>query len=33
MKKGDVICELDSAVLKDQLINQLITTSECQGRL
>ena len=31
VKKGDVICELDSAVLKDQLINQLITTASAKA--
>ncbi len=31
VKKGDVICELDSAALKDSLINQRITTESAKA--
>src|SRR5207253_2774123 len=31
VKKGDVVCELDSAALKDQLINQRITTKSAEA--
>ena len=29
--KGDLVCELDSASLKDQLINQKITTKSAEA--
>jgi len=32
VKKGEVVCELDSAALKDQLINQTITTEAARAR-
>ena len=31
VKKGDIICELDSAALRDQLINQRITAQSAQA--
>ena len=31
VKKGDLVCELDSAVLKDQLTNQKITTQAAEA--
>ena len=31
VKKGDVVCELDSVFLKDQLINQRITTKSAEA--
>jgi len=31
VKKGEVVCELDSAALKDQLINQRITTESAKA--
>ena len=31
VKKGEVVCELDSAALKDQLINQRITTKSAEA--
>ncbi len=31
VKKGDVLCELDSAALKDQLVNQKITTKSAEA--
>ncbi len=31
VKKGDILCELDSAALKDQLINQRITTKSAEA--
>ena len=31
VKKGDLVCELDSAALKDQLINQQITVSSARA--
>ncbi len=31
VKKGDIVCELDSAALKDQLINQRITTESASA--
>ncbi len=31
VKKGDVVCELDSASLKDQLVNQRITTESAKA--
>ena len=31
VKKGDIICELDSAALRDQLINQRITTESAEA--
>ncbi len=31
VKKGDVVCELDSASLRDQLINQRITTKSAEA--
>ena len=33
MKKGDLVCELDSAALRDQLTNQKITTQSARSRL
>ena len=31
VKKGDLVCELDSAALKDQLVNQRITTESAKA--
>jgi HlyD family secretion protein len=31
VKKGDIVCELDSAFLKDQLVNQMITVSTAEA--
>jgi RND family efflux transporter MFP subunit len=31
VKKGDVVCELDSAALRDQLVNQRITTKSAEA--
>ncbi len=31
VKKGDIVCELDSAALKDQLVNQRITTKSAEA--
>ena len=31
VKKGEIVCELDSAALKDQLINQRITTKSAEA--
>ena len=31
VKKGEIVCELDSASLKDQLINQKITTKSAEA--
>ena len=33
VKKGEVVCELDSAALRDSLTNQKITTEERQSEL
>jgi len=33
VRKGDIVCELDSSVLRDNLANQAITTSSAQARL
>jgi len=33
VKKGEVVCELDSAALKDQLVNQKITTESAKANL
>ena len=31
VKKGDLVCELDSALLRDQLLNQKITTQAAEA--
>jgi RND family efflux transporter MFP subunit len=33
VKKGQIVCELDSAALKDQLVNQTITTESAKANL
>ena len=33
VKKGELVCELDSAALHDQLVNQKITTKSAEANL